>query len=300
MSESYKSILGKAVITILKPLLRVLIRNEITVADFAELCRQAYVDVAYEHFRLEGRKLTHARIAVLTGLSRKEVKRLSELRESQGLQIKATPNRAQRVVNGWISDSEFMDSNGQANALPLQGEKASFAALVARYSGDITLGAILDELIRIGVVSRDESDVIRLLALGYVPQADELEKIGVMATCAADLLDTAVHNIDHGKDDPKFQRQVVYPRLSSEAVARFREQSAELSASYLQQLNRLLAKAQSDESTVDESTVIEHSADDDKSAPHYRRVGFGIYYFDGPATPEKSTDKSQDKKNSTP
>ena len=61
--------------------------------------------------------------------------------------------------------------------LPLHGDTASFSALVARYSGDITLGAILDELIRIGVVSRDSRDRVHLESLGYIPQEDELEKI---------------------------------------------------------------------------------------------------------------------------
>ena len=280
MNGEFKTTLRKAAITVLKPLLRVLMRNEITVADFSELVRQAYVDVANEHFAIEGRKLTHARIAVLTGLSRKEVKRLSELRSNeQGVAQDAKPSRVQRVVNGWMSDSEFMDRSGNARALALQGDSASFAALVARYSGDITLGAVLDELIRMGVVSRDENDVIHLLNIGYVPQADELEKIRVMATCAADLLDTAVHNIEFGEDDPKFQRQVVYPKLSVSAVAQFRKDSAELSAAYLQHLNQLLAKAQDDDSTTNSSS----SGVESQDPGTYRRVGFGVYYFDSPA-----------------
>jgi len=279
METNAKTVLGRAVITVLKPLLRVLIRNEITVADFSELVRQAYVDVAYEHFGIPGRKLTFARVAVLTGLSRKEVVRLDKLRGDQGRLTRSSPNRAQRVVNGWISDREFLTAKGQPRVLPLHGENVSFSALVARYSGDITSGAVLDELIRIGVVSRDGRDRIHLESLGYIPHEDELEKIRVMATCAADLLSTAVHNIETGDVDPKFQRQLVYPSVSAKAVDKFRKESAELSANYLQELNRLLADSQRDTS-------------DDEGA---HRVGFGIYYFDSSSIPTQESNPHNEK-----
>lgn len=279
METNAKTVLGRAVVTVLKPLLRVLIRNEITVADFSELVRQAYVDVAYDHFKLPGKKLTFARVAVLTGLSRKEVVRLDKLRSDQGRLTRSSPNRAQRVVNGWISDREFLTAKGQPRVLPIQGGRASFSALVARYSGDITLGAVLDELIRVGVVSRDESDLIHLDSLGYIPQEDELEKIRVMATCAADLLSTAVHNIETGEVDPKFQRQLVYPSVSEKTVEKFRKESAQLSANYLQDLNRLLADSQKD-------------ASDDEGA---HRVGFGIYYFDSPSLPTQESNPTKEK-----
>jgi len=157
MSTKQQSTLSRAVTMILKPLLRVLIKNEVSYAEFAEIAKQSYVDVSYEHFSIEKRKTTFSRVAVLTGLSRKEVVRLSKLRSEDTdatAQSKAAPNRAQRVINGWLSDKEFLDENGQARVLCIHGETGSFATLVARYSGDITLGAVIDELLRIGVAKR--------------------------------------------------------------------------------------------------------------------------------------------------
>ena len=100
-----------------------------------------------------------------------------------------------------------------------------------------------------------------------------------MATCAADLLSTAVHNIEIGDVDPKFQRQLVYPNVSAKAVEKFRKDSAELSANYLQDLNRLLADSQKD--AVDQDGA--------------HRVGFGIYYFDSPSIPSQETNPSNEK-----
>lgn len=286
MSDDFKTQLGRAVLMVLKPLLRVLIRHEITVPDFSELVRQAYVDVAYEHFGIEGKKLTYARVAVLTGLNRKEVVRLSNLRGDPGRLTRPSPNRAQRVVNGWLADDTFLTARGKPRVLPLQGEAPSFAALVARYSGDITLGAVLDELLRVGVVRRDERDHIHLERIGYVPAADELEKVRVMAVCAADLLGTAVHNIEKGDVDPKFQRQLVYPEVPAHIADEFRVSSAALSADYLQQLNRLIAdlrdRAANDDETAG-ATAATDPIDSDRlldRSRRSRRVGFGLYYFD--------------------
>jgi len=280
MTESFKSQLGRAVVLVLKPLLRVLIRHEITVSDFNELVRQAYVDVAYEHFGIRGRKLTHARIAVLTGLNRKEVARLGRLRGDAGRLDKPTPNRAQRVINGWLSDDEFLTARGKPRVLPLQGARGSFASLVARYSGDITLGAVLDELLRIGLVSRDSRDHIHLERLGYVPAEDDLEKVRVMAVCAADLLGTAVHNIERGDTDPLFQRQLIYPSVTPEVAEQFRERSASLSAEHLQQLNRLLADLRSASHSDEKKSDADEQPTPPESPAHRRRVGFGIYYFE--------------------
>lgn len=264
MKEEATSVLARAVLAVLKPLLRVLIKNEISHADFAELARQAYVDVAYEHFTIPDRKMTYARAAVLTGLSRKEVVRLNALREEHGVLTRSSPNRAMRVINGWMNDDEFLDDQGNPLILSVQGNVRSFSALCARYSGDITLGAVLDELVRIGVVSRLDDDRVRLDSQGYIPQEDELEKIRVLATCTADLLGSAVHNLEHGTEDPRFQRQIVYPNVAADVAEKFRNQSEAQSMKLLLELNQLLSTAKTEEN----------------SSVERKRVGLGIYYFE--------------------
>lgn len=265
MSEAFKNGLAKAVITVLRPLMRVLIRNEISHAEFSELARQAYVDVAYENFSIPGRKTTYSRVAVLTGLSRKEVVRLNKLLETDTPAIKSSPNRAVRVINGWMQDREFLNKKGDPLILPLQGERGSFAALVARYSGDITLGAVVDELERVGVVNRPERDLVELNSLGYIPKEDELEKIRILALCAADLLETAVHNLDAPEDDIRFQRQMIYPNVPDSVVGEFKQYSKDKSSKLLQDLNRFLS---------------EKLRSEPPDTPGENKIGLGVYYFD--------------------
>lgn len=260
-----KEKINLALLTMLKPLVRVLIRNEVTHAEFTELSKSAYVESAYEQFSIPGRKTTIARVAVLTGLSRKEVVRLNKLRDENKFLGKPTPNRAMRVVNGWLRDKEFLTKSDQPKKLPLHGDSGSFAVLVARYSGDMSLGAIADELERTGVIKRADNTV-KLNNLGYLPNQSEIEGIRIMSLCVSDLLETSTHNLDSADPDKRFQRQVIYNQMPEKLVEEFRAYSAEKSALLLQDLNRFLSKNkevyQSDPRVV-------------------KRVGLGIYQVEG-------------------
>lgn len=265
MNDGTKNKLIRAITMILKPLLRVLIRQELSFAEFAEVAKQTYVDVAYDHYSIPKRKTTYSRVAVLTGLSRKEVVRLAKLRNLPFPPAKAMPNRAQRVVNGWLMDAEFLDHKKMPLVLPLQGDCASFSALVARYSGDITLGAVLDELERLSVVSRPDKNTVELVSTGYVPHADDLDKIRIMSVCTGDLLGTSVHNLDCDKNDTRLQRQVSYANLSAESAAEFKAYSEAKAAELLQHMNQYLSHLTAKEL--------------DKESPRHR-VGWGIYYIE--------------------
>jgi len=275
MSTKLQQLLTLAVIRILRPLVRVLIRHEMSHAEFSELARRAYVQEAFANFSIKGRKMTHSRVAVLTGLSRKEVRRLVNIDESE-VALSNTPNRAVRVIDGWLQDPEFHD-NGKPKTLPLQGERGSFAALVARYSGDITLGAVVDELVRVGVVERPKKDTVVLASLGYIPHADELEKVHIFSICTADLLDTAVHNLDAEPDERRFQRQLTYPDVPESVVEDFRKEAAARSGRLLEELQAFLASR-----TATETSTL--------SAGPTHRIGLGIYLHD-----KVDTDQTHDK-----
>ena len=61
--------LTRAAIRILKPLVRVLLRNGLSHAEFSEIARRVFVEVGFEDFEIDRRKQTVSRVAVLTGLS---------------------------------------------------------------------------------------------------------------------------------------------------------------------------------------------------------------------------------------
>lgn len=242
MSELLKLSLAKSILGILRPMVRLLIRFEFTHLELSELVRQTYVEVADTDLAIDGQLMTVSRVAVLTGLSRKEVVRLRLVLEDGAPSMKQAPNRAQRVVQGWLVDKEFLDRKKNPKVLPIKGEKGSFVALVKRYSGDITYGAILDELNRTGVTSQSDTTHVALVNSAYIPHENDLEQVRILSLCVSDLFKTAVSNIDAEPGDKRFQRQVTYNRLDKVSADEFRLYSEEKAAALIDDLNKFLAK----------------------------------------------------------
>ncbi|MDH3715380.1 MAG: DUF6502 family protein, partial [Gammaproteobacteria bacterium] len=185
MTGGVQQALSQAVTEILKPLIRVLLRNGISYGVFAELARKAFVEVAFEDFTVPGRKQTISRVAALTGLTRKEVKRLVELDEAGDSSTHQRFNRAIRVISGWTEDKRFTDARQKPRVLSLDGPD-SFAELVKDYSGDMPHMAMLSVLEEAGTVQRSD-DKVTLVKRAYVPAGDPVEKIGILGADAAEL-----------------------------------------------------------------------------------------------------------------
>jgi len=263
--ESVKKALSSAVGKILDPLVRLLLQFEISHSEFAELARRSYVRMAFKYFSIPGRKKTNSRVAVITGLSRQEVLRLSKLANDDAPQTKGPLNRATRVIGGWLQDKDFVDDEHKPRLLPLRDAEHSFDELVARYSGGITARAVLDELLRVGAVSRVDKDHVQLLHQGYVPSEDQFELIDLVTAHTSDMLSTVIHNLSSAPEDRRFQRQVAYRDIPEELHKEFQQLCYEKSIALLLELNHWLA----------EKKKKTHSDAHQKST----RVGLGIYYF---------------------
>ena len=111
---------------------------------------------------------------------------------------------------------------GGAKVLPLNSNGACFKSLVERHSGDISMGAVLDELVRVGVVELIDKDKVKLATKGYIPQDDELKKIEIISISTSDLLDTALHNLEGNDKKTRFQRQVVHTQIDQDLAEAFK------------------------------------------------------------------------------
>ena len=273
--DTVKIALVKATLKILKPLIQILLRHDISHGEFSELAKRAYVEVAFKHFSIPSRKTTYSRVAVLTGLSRKEVVRISEKLEHEAPTLeKATPNRASRVIAAWLRDADFSTEENEPKVLPLKGQSASFEQLVARYGGDVTMGSILEELERVGAITWPDQQSVKLSHHAYIPDKSQQDKIDIVATCTSDLLSTAAYNIENDKDNARFQRQVIYHRIPVSIAKQFEQYSRKKNLSILLDYNRWLAKqASSNGPQTDEPT---------------RRIGVGIYYFESESDPGRT------------
>jgi len=266
MDEKQKKTLFAAILRLLRPLVRILLRNGVPFRGFAELAKWVYVDVARKEFGLPGRKLSDSRVSIITGLTRKEVRRLGRLERLDDATELDRYNRASRVITGWVRDPAFQEDGGHPRSLPFDGDEISFSALVRTYGGDVPARAVLDELRNVGAVETDAGGRIRLLTRAYVPRGEAPEKLAIMGTDVADLLSTIDHNIRGGRP-PFFQRKVAYDNLPEEAVEEFRELTALHAQELLERLDRWLARRDRD-------------VNPNAGGTGRKRLGLGIYYFE--------------------
>ena len=278
MAQGINKIISAAVVRLLRPLVRLLLRNQVPYGAFADLAKWVYVDVAFREFSVPTRKQTASRVSVMTGLTRKEVESLKKIATPDDGAISHEYNRAVRVINGWMYDPRFLDKKGQPALLPIEGEN-SFFALVKDYSGDATPGAVLDELVRTGAVEKREngSGYVRLNNRAYIPNESEEEIIHILGTDVALLLQTIDHNLREGKTNPYYQRKVAYNNLPVEALERFRSLSAERAQALLEEMNHYLSQHDRDTNPQSHGTGRKHA-------------GIGIYYFEEDVNEENSDD----------
>jgi len=274
MNETESKALSAAILRILKPLVRILLRHGISYNTFADLAKWAYIDVATREFALPGRKQTTSRVSILTGLTRKEVKRISELKHPEDQASAERYNRAARVIAAWQREGEFLESDGQPKDLPIAGEEASFTELVRRYSGDIPVRAIKDELLRVGAVEELPDGRLRLLARAYIPKKSEKDKIHILGTDVAFLISTIDHNLQTQVSEPFFQRKVAYDNLPQEILPQFRLLAAKKAQNLLEKLDKWLAQHDRDTNPEIKGTG-------------RNRAGLGIYYFEEPCAEEE-------------
>ena len=271
MAEPIQKTLTRAIHALLRPLVRILLRNGIAYGSFAELAKKTYVEVAFEDFAPEGKKQTVSRVSALTGLTRKEAKRLHEMGQDEPDLGQQRYNRAIRVISGWLNDAEFHDPTGQPLALPVDGQRGSFAALVKKYSGDMTTQSMLAVLSAASSVAR-EDDRVHLVRHAYVPGKDPADKLHILGTDTAQLIATIDHNLVSGPDDLRFQRKVSNHRVHPDAVSEFRALSTRKAQALLEEFDAWLAKHE----------TAGGEQDDDQGC----YVSLGIYYYENPTNEE--------------
>lgn len=185
----------------LRPVARIALRHCMSCLEFEELTRWVFVDVALNDpaLSLRGRgKQFKSRAAILTGLSRKEVMRLSRQAAPGDGRDLPSRNRAARVVAGWMQPP-FVDGRGAPKVLAIKGSGESFLGLVRSCGGDVPYRAILDELLEIGVAERVNGKGVRLKSKGKLYPRGSHEAL----TRAGDGLEGLLAHIEkqlHGND----------------------------------------------------------------------------------------------------
>lgn len=260
---------------LLRPLVRLLVRSGVTFPVVTELLRELYVNVAEYDFPLEGKDQTDSRVSLLTGIHRKEVRRL----RGAGAPVNAVPaalSQTSRILARWLAAPAYLDEAGRP--LPLrrtgEGTEPSFEALVASVTRDVRPRAVLDEWVDRGIVAIDEADRIVLQEAAFVPRAGDDQQLYYLGRNLHDHIAAAVANVEGSA--PRFlERAVHYDALSEELAATLEARSREIAMDALQTANR------------------EAHAACDGDRPGQWRWNFGVYVY-SERMPDPETGAAQD------
>lgn len=264
-----RALLG-AVRAILRPLVRQLIAHGVTYPAFSRLAKEVYIEVGTRHFTLPFKRQTDSRVALVTGITRKEI---GQIRRGQAPPpsdaITLGNTLAARVVGRWLAGPPYAAEDGTPFGLAYEAPPGApcFVGLVAEIGGDIPPRAVLDELLRVGAAKLNPRGDVQLAERAYVPAAGVEEKLAMLGTDAAELIEAIVHNVERPSTDPFLQRTVRYDNIGADGLAALRTRVRELGASFAQRANQLLAGYDRDRTPT-------------APAGDRMRAVVGVYYYD--------------------
>ncbi|MHB1587848.1 MAG: DUF6502 family protein [Acidiferrobacteraceae bacterium] len=265
--------LKDAVTGVLRPLVRYLIRRGATYPGLCAWLKAIYVQEAEHVGPAEAGLVTDSRIALLTGIHRKDVARLrvgseSLLRPSRAASIAA------RVVAQWCAGPSYLDAEGRPAVLPIKRSgAASFEDLVRHVKADLRANVILEELERVGVAAR-EGTCVRLLRTAYVSDLPE-EKLHFLGANVGDHLACVTHNLET-PDDPFIERAVYYDGIPVDLIPALRSRLFRTAEGFIREVNRMIMPL-----------------DDRHREVECRRVRLGVFYYEDRASEPVNQEREQ-------
>lgn len=263
-----------AIRRMLRPVVRQLIAYGVSYPAFNKLVRELYIDVAEQHFALPFKRQTDSRLALVTGINRKEVSQLRRRKATAGAAVEVEDTAVTHVIGRWMAGPPYADAGGHPYRLPYEASTArapSFARLVRDLGVDVPVRSVLDELLRTGAVELLPAGDVQLVKEAHIPAPDTEGKLTLLGSDPAETFSTIIHNIEH-PDTPWLQRKVVYDNIGSDALPELGEATRALGEEFVRRANTLLASLDRDRNP---------------SAPGGKRmrVVLGTYHFEEETTP---------------
>jgi len=166
-NEMQRKILS-ALFSLMKPIAKALMGAGVTYPEFAEVSKAAFVQTAQKTYGVRGRNANLSRTAIITGLSRKEVRRLSAWSPQDESLLINVENPLIDLLHIWHTDIGYIDSEGLPIEIPEKGAKPSLVDLVGRVGCDVPVGAIKKELIRFGAIVEEPTSLLRAKSRTYI------------------------------------------------------------------------------------------------------------------------------------
>jgi hypothetical protein len=255
-------------------MVRQMIAYGLSYPAFAQLAKRLYLEVAEEDFALPFKRQTDSRIALVTGMTRREVAQLRRQRGGESDLPEVEDSVATHVIGRWMAGPPYATPDGIARRLSYESsapDAPSFTRLVRELGSDVPVRAVLDELLRVGSVVLTPGGEVELRGEAHIPAGAGEGRFALLGSDPGELFSTIVHNIEHD-EAPWLQRKVSYDNVGSEALPALREEARRAGMDVVRRANALLASYDRDR----------HA---DAPGGARTRVVVGVYYFEEPVTP---------------
>ncbi|MDP5219755.1 DUF6502 family protein [Ruegeria sp. 2205SS24-7] len=277
MSSQPKPPLETALAALLEPLAQAMVAHGVTLGTATEALKKALLAAAES---TSASPLSDSRASLLTGLHRKDVKRLRGLTDDAP--EKRSSNAAALVISHWATSPEYQDASGAPRDLSRKGgeDGPGFDDLVRLARIDMAPGTVLNTLLDHEIVETDETGNLRLLTHAFLASGGGAEQVAAYQATLSAHLRAATQNLLAAPGDARnFDRAVRYSHLSLESIEQLRQLSEEQAQTLLQDINALARTLQ----------------DRDESGGHRGRFVMGAYILPSPAkTAEKDPEEGDE------
>lgn len=270
MQDAIQNKILDALLVALRPIARSLLQAGIGFREFDEIAKTAFVDVATKDYGLRGRPTNISRVAVMTGLTRKEVRRLRDKSAAGHGTTVVRPTPMATILHRWYTENEFLDDAGKPSELAFDGQGATFSSLVRRYGGDIPPGAMRTELKRIGAVEETERGTLKALKRNATTDDVQERLVTGLARIIYPAALTVAHNTKN-QGDTWLQRVVFTDYIRQEDIGRIRRIASDRLVDFTQAMDDLLAAY---EVLYEKEEAVEERSGENQVA------GVGVFYFE--------------------
>lgn len=260
--EDIKFTLRVACRRLLRPIASVVMKCGMTWKEFSNLSKSVFVDVASSEFGIRGRPTNVSRVSILTGMSRKEVKRQREYSAGDLPATSTKTTDATRVLSGWYQDPDFLDDEGQPLPLLVKGNGNSFSTLFERYGGDTPRQTLVREMENAGSIRRDRQGRYLPLRRYHMPVAMDVGNLQFFGNNLHDHALTLARNLGGNRRERRFEGFAADDRIHPDAAEAFRQFVDERGQEMLEEIDEWLSRHRAD--PADKSTIP-------------IRLGLGIY-----------------------
>ena len=261
-----QSAIFNALERVLKPMVRLMLARGINYVQFTDWLKHVFIETAAETFGDADKGINDSKISVITGVHRKDVKRLRELLAADtSIKVPNNVNWGSQLVSAWLNTPSYCNGDHPIAIARLkkQGQEISFEALSESITRDVSSRALLDEMVRLGIVTLSDGDMVELVTTAFIPAKGESEKAYYMGLGVGDHATAAVNNV-LSQQPASFDRLVHYNHFSAQSIEVIEKLSREHGNQLLQIIN---TEAEMQHATSGEQKV------------NSKRFTLGVYFY---------------------